>query len=146
MSSDTYSTELTPEPSLRRLVLASGSIAALIGIGVIISIPVHWALRLAATGAWIFASVRELVIIYHGHRRYRRIRLYSPGQISLQTTAGDWQAAELISGSIVLPGVAWLRMRTHDGRRHGELLIGKVRGDDAWRRFQVIWRHLGTAR
>jgi hypothetical protein len=120
--------------------------AGLIGIGVIISIPVHWALRLAATGGWIFASVWELVVIYRGYRRYWRIRLYSPGQISLQTTAGDWQAAELISGSIVLPGVAWLRMRTHDGLRHRELLIGKARGDDAWRRFQVIWRHLGTAR
>jgi len=77
--------------------------AGFIGIGVIISIPVHWALRLAATGGWIFASVWELVVIYRGYRRYWRIRLYSPGQISLQTTAGDWQAAELISGSIVLP-------------------------------------------
>ena len=112
----------------------------------IISVPVHWALRLAATVAWIFAGGRELVIIYRGYRHYRLIRLYSPGQVSLQTTAGDWRAAELISGSIVLPGVAWLRMRTRDGRLHRELLIGKARGDDGWRRFQVIWRHLGTAR
>lgn len=139
-------TELTPEPRLRGLVLVSGWLACALGSAVIFLLPVPWLVRIAAAGGWVIVNGRELAAVYDGYRRYRRVRFYSSGDIELQTDAGDWQAAQLVNGSIVLGGIAWLRMQTCDGRRFAELLRGKSRKNEDWRRFQVIWRHLGSAR
>ena len=53
-------------------------------------------------------------------------------------------AVTVLPGSIVLPELAWLRIRAENGDTWGELVAGNHRQSKEWRRFQVIFRHLNT--
>ena len=146
MSSTPYSTELDTEPLLRRIVLASGALLTVAGILVITTLPVAPSWRWLAAGAWCLGGLREVLLIAGGYRRYGRIRIDSAGAIRLQGPGGDWTVAELRAGSVVLQRLAWLRFRLPDGSGCGELLRGDTFEDEHWRRFQLVWRHLGGAR
>ena len=144
MSSTPYSTELTPDPFLRRTVLLSG--AVLTGVGLVVigvsAFAVHF--RLFAACLWLWLGVRQVLQIAKGHERCRRIRIDCNGNIEILRRSGDWVAASLASGSVVLPRLVWLRFRDPQGRFYAELLRGRRRQNRAWRRFQVIWKHLGA--
>ena len=146
MSSTPFSTELTPESRLRQIVLGSGALLVGVGIVVIMTLPVaaHW--RWPGVGLWGVAGVREILVIARGYQRYRRIRIDSSGAIELLRPRGDWMAVEVQAGSVVLQKLAWLRFRLPDGSPCAELLRGSTRENEDWRRFQLIWRHLGGAR
>ena len=61
-----------------------------------------------------------------------------------RVVGGEWRTASLLSGSLVLPGVAWLRISVGTGPAYGELLTGNPRKNEDWRRLLVIWRHIGA--
>jgi len=144
VSSPTYSTVLDPEPSLRRLVILFGIIATVAGLATILvlSIPTVW--RVSAVLAWLVFNGRELLLIAKCYERFQRIRIWHCGDAELLTSDGSWSPAALVSGSVVLRKYAWLRLKTPDGQRFGELLCGKCMQNEQWRRLQVIWRHLGA--
>ncbi len=144
MSSNNYSTELKPDPGLRRVTIISGMVAALLGLLIILSatIAAYW--RLLASVIWLVFSARELIKLHAGHKRIRRIRINPDGSAELVTNEGEQLPATLLAGSIVLPTLAWLRLESHDGFRSCELIHGKSPQDKQWRRLQVIWRHLGA--
>ncbi|MDH3442230.1 MAG: hypothetical protein OEM63_15840 [Gammaproteobacteria bacterium] len=146
MSSTLFSTELATDKVLRRVVLGSGALLTITGILVIATLPgpPHW-LWPAAT-LWGLAGLREIRIIASGYDAYQRIRISSTGAMELRRSTDDWMPVELLAGSVVLLNLAWLRFRLADGSRCCELLRGNAREDEAWRRFQLIWRHLGGAR
>ena len=146
MSSTPFSTELEIDPCLRRIVLASGALLTVAGILVISTLSVAPPWRWLAAAAWCLGGLREILVIAHGHRRYRRIRIDSAGGIAVQGPGGDWIAAEVRSGSVVLQRLAWLRFRLPEGPGCGELLCGDTFENEHWRRFQLVWRHLGGAR
>lgn len=146
MSSTPFSTELDVDPRLRRIVLASGVLLTVAGIPVISTLPVAPLWRWLAAGAWCLGGLREVLIIAAGYRRYGRIRIDSAGAIALQGSGGEWVAAEVRGGSVVLQRLAWLRLRLPDGSGCGELLRGDTIENEHWRRFQLVWRHLGGAR
>ena len=106
--------------------------------------PLAWQWRLAASSLWVLVSERELRVMANGHKRYAGVRLDANGDAALLTSRGDWSPATLLAGSLVLSSLAWLRFKDQDGRQRVELIACKCPENKAWRRLQVIWRHLGA--
>ena len=143
--STTYSSELIADPRLRRLVLICGWAAMLVGAAICLALPIAWKWRLAASCLWMLISERELRVIAGGYKRYKGFRIDANGAVALLTRDGDWLPASLLAGSIVLPSLAWLRFKDQDGHHRAELIACKCPENKAWRRLQVIWRHLGAS-
>lgn len=143
MSSTTYWAEIRPDLPCRRLVLIAGSLLALAGVPVILSLPVGPWPMLLLQGFWLAWSGRELVLLWRAQRRCSGYRLAAGGELQIWG-AGGARPASLMPGSVVLHEIAWLRIRDEQGRVWGELIRGKHRESEEWRRFQVIFRHLNT--
>lgn len=109
------------------------------------SLPLPLPFRLLLVWVWAVAGIRSLVRVAAGHARCRRIRLEAGGRVELLDPGGEWRRARLGDGCVVLGRIAWLRLESGDGYCFGELLRGGPRHGEEWRRFQVIWRHLGRA-
>ncbi len=144
MSSHTYSTELQPDPRLRRIVLVYGIIATAVGLVLLATLPLALSWRAIAAVAWLLVSVRQLLVIAKGYKRCKRIRIEHNGTVTLWAADGCWFPATLIPGSVVLSKVAWLRFRAEDGQQFAELICEKSARNKGWRRLQVIWRHVGA--
>ena len=82
-------------------------------------------------------------VIADGYKRFGRIRVDFEGNLELLVGAVDWVPARLLSGSVVLEKYAWLFIKPRNGCRYAELVRGDSLENQAWRRLQVIWRHLG---
>lgn len=63
------------------------------------------------------------------------------GRVTGVGCGGARQPLELMSGSVVLPRLAWLRVRFPDGLEYGELFFRNGRQDEEWRRLQRVWKH-----
>lgn len=144
MSSQSYSTELIPDVLLRRVLLLAGLVATCVGCIMLLLLPVAWPWRGLAAIAWLGINMRDLSVIRAGHRRCDRFRLQHDGDVEIRSHDGCWFPATLVRGSVVLPSVAWLRFESENGQRFAELLWRKRAQSEAWRRLQVIWRHLGA--
>lgn len=145
MSSGEYSTVLTPETRLRRWVVGSGAGLMVAGALIVLVQPIPVVPRLAVACAWLLYGSHRLVSLVAAYGSCRRIRVDSDGSLWIEAADGSLRAGRIGSGSIVLARIAWLRVVTDDRFVAGELLRGNGRECDAWRRFQVIWRHLGSA-
>ena len=144
MSLRTYSTELQPDPRLRRIVLLYGISATVVGVILIVTLPIERWLRALGVLAWLFINIRQLVVIANGYKRCRRIRIEHNGAVTLQALDGCWFSATLLPDSVVLSKVAWLRFKVDDGQKLVELICEKNARNKDWRRLQVIWRHFGA--
>jgi hypothetical protein len=102
-------------------------------------------LRIAVALGWCFRAGREIADISTSHKRYSRLRVFADGSVELCAADGEWQAAAIGRGCVVLPTVAWLNLPLSGGGRYRALLRGDARESKQWRRLQVIWRHLGAA-
>jgi hypothetical protein len=98
---------------------------------------------LAITWTGLFGY--EWTALWRGYRESGAIRIAAGGQVECRRPDGTWVSAALCEGSVVLPRIAWLRIVPRDGRRYGELVCAERQGSEEWRRFQVIWRHIGAA-
>lgn len=146
MSSPTYSTELQPDPRLRRIVLLCGIVAALVGLALLLTLRIALPWRALAAVAWLIANTRQLFGIANGYKRCQRIRIDQSGAVTMQAPDGCWFPATLIQGSVVLTDIAWLRCKAEDGQQFAELIAAKSVRNESWRRLQVIWRHVGAGR
>jgi len=144
VSSNTFSSNLIPDPQLRRLVLGTGAGAALGGVAAIVELPLEWPWRAAAIGFWMLVCGRDLWLITAGYKHCARIRIEHTGNMLVFASDDCSSVATIGAGSIVLWNFAWLRFRSESGRRHVELIRRKTAQDKDWRRLQVIWRHLGA--
>ena len=145
MLSIEFSTELSPESRLRRLVVGSGVVLLALGLLVIAVMSTPPGIRVLIAIVWLVPTSRQLLRMLRHYAVVQRIRVYPDGSARIATADGAWQPASLGSGSVVLERVAWLRLDTGDGPAVGELLTGNSRKNKDWRRLQVIWRHLGSA-
>lgn len=143
MSSTAYSAELRPDPLLRRVVLWSGIVFAVVGILVILILPLAWWVRLTLSAGWVAVGCRERRQLQRGWAACDRLRFDSTGKIGVQD-AGEWHEAQWESGGVLLRKAGWIRLRNHHGLVFGELLSGDARTSPDWRRLQVIWRHIGA--
>jgi hypothetical protein len=144
VSSKTFSSDLTPEPALRRLVLGTGLAAVVGGAAAIAGLPFGASWRIGAATIWILVCCRDLWVVLAGFRHCTRIRIEHTGNMLVYATDNRCAVATLSAGSVVLQDLAWLRFRTENGRRHVELFRRKTAQIKDWRRLQVIWRHLGA--
>ena len=97
--------------------------------------------RLLLTLAWLGESLRELRGLVRGAARLRRIRLAADGEITGHGPGGHTEALTLLSGSVILSHLGWLRVRFADGSHYAELIRGDPAEDLEWQRLQLIWRH-----
>ena len=141
MSSTAFETVLTPEPRLRQCLLLFGWLAMMTGVVLIVLMPLAPSWRMLFAFAWVGESLRELGGLVRGARRLRRIRLDADGNIAGLGPDGRFETLTLLSGSLVMSRVGWLRVRFPDGSRYGELLRGDPARDLEWQRLQLIWRH-----
>ncbi|TFG41924.1 MAG: hypothetical protein E4H42_00850 [Chromatiales bacterium] len=146
MLSSSYSASLTPDPWLRIFVLTSGRLLIAGGLVLILTLDISAQLRVAASLVWLAYGRFEMRRVERGFLSCAAIRIHSGGEFELQNVDQEWVSATLLSGSVVLQKIAWLRLRTANGTQCAELLRGDARKSHDWRHFQVIWRHIGARR
>ena len=148
MSSNAFLAEISPDPFLRRVVLASGALLALAGVPLIIVLPVYSVLRVAALLLWLALAVQELSRVRSAWFVCHALRFSADGTISVLIPGQIWRPARLLSGGILLRKLGWIRLsvRLPTGQELvlGELLRGDSRKSADWRRLHVIWRHIGA--
>jgi len=111
------------------------------GLLLILLMPLAPVWRLLLAAAWAGESVRELRALSCGAAKLQRLRLDADGNIEGLGPDGSVEVLSLLSGSIVLSRIGWLRVRFPDGKRYAELVRGDPARDLAWQRLQLIWRH-----
>jgi hypothetical protein len=129
---------------LRRIVLWSGVLLGIVGVVLVFSTRLPAAWLIAASAAWLLVSGWELRRICLGYARCHRLRLSAGGEMWRLDADGNWRPARLLPGSVLLRRVGWIRWDDGRGRQYAELLRGRSRESDDWRRLQVIWRHIGA--
>ncbi len=90
---------------------------------------------------FIGENLRELRRLVRGAARLQKLRLDAEGDVAGLGPDGRFEPLVLLSGSIVLKRLAWLRVRFADGSEHGELFKGDPASDPEWQRLQLLWRH-----
>ncbi len=144
MSSNAYSSCLKPDPWLRIAVVISAQMLIFAGMVLILTLSLNAAARGIACALWVAYGWFELRRLRRGYESCREIRLLAGGDALVLTSAGQWVSGVVLSGSVVLKNLAWLRLRTAEGAEIVELLRGDGRRCHDWRRLQVIWRHIGA--
>ena len=143
-SSNSYSARVRPDRRLRQGVLGFGLVCTLLGSGCLLLLPAGIVAQAAAIMAWLLVSLRELVGLRRVYRGCSGYRVFDNGEIEVFGDTGARRFGRVLPGTVVMPGWAWLRLQTADGRTWGELVAGKTRESQQWRRFQVIFRHLNA--
>lgn len=140
MSSARFETVLVPASRVRRAMLAISAGCTASGAFLILDLPLRPELKLVMFCLWLYRGATELRYRLRGMSRLKRIRMDPSGRVTAVCPAGTREPLELLSGSVVLSRVAWLRFRFPDGLQYGEMLFGNARRHEEWRRLQLIWR------
>jgi hypothetical protein len=127
------------------VVLGSGLLLGAIGLPLIASLGIALSVRSVLAAVWLIVFARQWLRFRHAYIRNGILRLDSDGEISCRRSPGNWEPLVLLPGSVVTSGWAWLRLSEAHGPDYAELLRGDIRQSHDWRRFQVIWRHIGAA-
>jgi len=139
MPSKRFVAELKPDPLLRQVVMLAACAALLIGFMLLIHLPLPpWA-RLGLVMVWLVSQSREISRLARGAGRVREIRIGNAAA-TVVNRQGREEPVQIISGSVVLPRLAWLRLRLPDGLIFGELLRGDPVSNEQWRHLQILWR------
>ncbi len=139
MPSKRFVAELKPDPLLRQVVMLAACAALLTGFALLIHLPLApWA-RLGLAMLWLVSQVREISGLARGAGRVKEIRI-GTAAATVVNRQGKEEPVQIISGSVVLPRLAWLRLRLPDGLICGELLRGDPASNKQWRHLQILWR------
>jgi hypothetical protein len=145
LSSRGFEVELVPASRLRRALLAISGGAGLSGTLLVLGLPLRPELVLVLVFLWLVRCLFEIRLQARGASRIDRIRIYPTGSIEGLSRTGTVESLSLLSGSVVVSRVAWLRLGFEDGLQYGELLTGNPCRDEQWRRLQLIWRQHAAA-
>ena len=147
--SSTYSARITPEPALRLVVfVVSGGLGAA-GAWVVLGLPWPIAARLVAVSLWLGWVSAGIGRQWRGFATAGRYVIRPGGDVDVIAPGGRRRPAQLVDGTTVFSRIAWLRVRTADGRGWGELIrhpgaADKRLKNKEWRRLLVICRHPGA--
>ena len=144
MLSTEYFARISPDPYLRRIVLVSGVLLALAGNLLIAFFPLAITLRVFGVVLWSFSTLRDLVFLRRAWAGCIALKFVANGEVEFLGPDFEWQPAQLVSGSILLRSVGWLRVRTSAGHVVAELVRADRQQCRDWRHLQVIWRHVGA--
>lgn len=145
MSLPVFEVKLQADPGLRRVVLVSGVLAMIAGLVLLMDLDIAFGWRAALCALWVADGLRELKNMANGSRRIAAIRFDADGGMTSVNRDGRTEPVRLLSGSLILPKIAWLRMRLPDGSRHAELLVASRCETEAWHGFQLIWQQCREA-
>jgi hypothetical protein len=101
--------------------------------------------RVLIGSIWLADCLRELKNLHSGNKQLRELVLDSMGNVAAIDVQGDRHELTLLSGSMVLPGLAWLRLRFGNGRCHAELFTGRQLGPETWHRLRLLWNQARDA-
>jgi hypothetical protein len=141
MSSERFEVLLQPDPDLRRSVIQSGVLLALLGAFLLITtygLPA--AAKAALTPAWLLWNGWEIRRQRRGSRSVDQVRLTADGTVTVFGPDGRAMPARLAAGTLVLERWAWLRLDLPGVGRHGEPLSRCGTGEATWHRFRLIYR------
>jgi len=144
VSSNSYSASLTPDPWLRIVVLTSGRLLIAAGLALLLILAIDVVLRAAGCLVWVAIGRFELQRLTQGFEACRVIRIDSSGEITILDNDDKWVPATLLTGSVLLRKLGWMRLQDQSGQIFLELIRGDARQSQDWRRLQVIWRHIGA--
>ncbi len=144
MSSNAFSADIRPDPSLRRLVLVSSVVLGCLGLGVIVTLDAGWLVRGIAGTLWLSTVGFECARLCRAWRNCRRVRVFPGGRVEMLGEDGEWSPGRLVGGGVLLGRLGWLRLRRDGGPVFAEPLRGDRRRHRDWRRLHVIWRHFGA--
>jgi hypothetical protein len=144
VSSNSYSASLTPDPWLRLVVAVSGRLLIAAGLALILVLAIDVMLRAAGCIVWVLVGRWELRQLEQGFDACKGIRIDSSGDAMILNSDENWVPARLLTGSVLLRRLAWIRLQDQSGRIFLELISGDARQSQNWRRLQVIWRHIGA--
>ena len=119
--------------------MLAGVAAVLLGSVLLIRLPASVPIRLLLNAFWLIGGIWELSRQSRGVHRIKAIRL-EVGEAMVIDRQGRQAPVQIMSGSIVLPRLAWLRLRFPDGLTCGEFLRGDPTVCKQWRRLQILWR------
>ncbi|MGI9200590.1 MAG: hypothetical protein ACR2QL_06000 [Woeseiaceae bacterium] len=139
-----YVANLKPDRRLSHWLAAGVLLAVAAGIWTISNLAISDELRWLGGAGWTLAIAGRAGLVVAAQLRCRQLNIYADGSAMLQDQGGSWQAATLRNGTVVLSNLAWLDLRTDDGRGFSALFCGNCRKSEQWRRLQVIWRHMGS--
>ncbi len=139
MSSKRFVADLKPDPLLRKIVMLGACAAILIGLVLLIRLPLSVPIRLLLIAFWLFTGIRQLGRQSRGVRRAKTIRLQE-GEAIVIDRQGRQSPVQIMSGSVVGPRLAWLRLKYPDGLIYGEFLRGNAAVSEYWRHLQILWR------
>jgi hypothetical protein len=126
-------------------LLAFAGCACLLGTLLVLGLPLRPELKFVLACLWLVRCLLEMRSQVKALSRIDRIRICPTGSLEAVSGNGKVESLMLLSGSMVLSRVAWLRFRLDDGLQYGELLLGNPRRDEQWRRLQLIWRQRTAA-
>jgi hypothetical protein len=126
-------------------LLAFAGCACLLGTLLVLGLPLRPELKFVLACLWLVRCLLEMRSRVKALSRIDRIRICPTGSLEAVSGNGKVESLMLLSGSMVLSRVAWLRFRLDDGLQYGELLLGNPRRDEQWRRLQLIWRQRTAA-
>ena len=144
MSSTEYFAEISPDPLLRKTVLAIGALLGIAGDLLIISLPLATVFRVLGALSWSLVTLQELRELRREWNRCIRLKFIANGEIGVLDANHEWHPAQLVSGSILLRSTGWLRLKTSGGHVFAELVRAEHQRSRDWRHLQVIWRHIGA--
>ena len=139
MSSTVFEVVLRPDPALRLLVQLTGIVLLMAGIFLVVLLPVAPFWRFVLSAIWVADCLRELRNLRLGRARVRSIVLDSRGLVAGIDCVGDRHELTLQTGCMVLPKLAWLRVKSSAGICHGELFTRRYAGAQTWHRLQLLW-------
>jgi hypothetical protein len=126
------------------LLAVSGG-AGLSGTLLVLGLPLRSELAFVLVCLWLARCLLEIRLQVRGASRIDRIRICPTGSLEGLSRTGAVESLTVLSGSMVMSRVAWLRLEFGDGLQYGELLTGNPRRDEQWRRLQLIWRQHAAA-
>ena len=144
MSSREYCAELGHDPQLSRWLIGSVLLALSAGLWVVWQLPISAELRWLGGTGWALATGGRGWLTWKTQAHWRRLRIVAGGPVIVETRNGQQVDAAMTGNCVVLARLAWLDLVTTDGSRFCALVSGNARESEQWRRFQVIWRHMGS--
>ena len=126
------------------VVAISGRLLIAAGLALILVLAIDVMLRAAGCLVWVLVGRWELRQLEQGFDACKAIRIDSSGDAMILNSEENWVPARLLTGSVLLRRLAWIRLQDQSGRIFLELISGDARQSQDWRRLQVIWRHIGA--
>ena len=135
-----YSASIDPSLRGRRIVLGSGLVLNLAGMGALLTLPLPLGARLALVLGWIAWGFRELVGLRRQFSRSRCFHFAAVGGLAVGPDEQRATPAEVLRGTVALHRAIWLRYRGSNRRIGVELFLGSSRQDPRFRRAVVLLR------